>query len=612
MIRLNTDVLVIGSGGAGLRAALAVREKVPELEVMIVTKGNFIKDGVTGLSCSDRMAFHATLDSTEPLGKEAWKYHAQDIFEIGGLVSDQNLAEILAKNSKEAFGYLDELGVPFVKERGKVTQFVTDGSEYARACYTGPYTANHIAEFLGEKVVELKVLLFEKIMIYEVMLNEEGQIKGVWGVKIPTGELVFIEAPSIVLAAGGGGQVFVSNVYPDELTGDGYVMAVKCGAKLVNMEFIQIGLCSVKTKLACSGSFMRALPRIINDAGEDVLKKYGNKEVASELLKTLFSKGASWPASYEEASKIIDIVIAKENYLGKSVYLDYSQNPDYFDRGTLPQEIANWYMIEKKIDILKDKYFHSPLARLEAINKEAIKWLKERGIDLKKGENVEIAPSSQHFQGGVKINEKASTSVPGLFACGEVAGGQHGANRPGGSALLDTQVFGKIAGEEAALYVKNKNKESKITKGEIETIVKYFNFTFNKQKNYLREEINTIISESGGLLRTSNTLKEGLNRLNNIKEEDIVKNSVNIVDALECLNSWYLGKILLTAMYTRNESRGSHFMFNDLKTLIPVERDDGNWAYKYLTINLKESKVEIKKEQVKFGSEYAKSQSIFF
>ncbi len=605
MIRLNTDVLIIGSGGAGLRAAIAAKEKAPELDIRIVTKGEFTKDGVTGLSCSDRMAFHATLDSTEPVGKEAWKYHAQDIFKIGGLVSDQNLAEILAKNSKEAFNSLDEWGVPFVKEGKKIKQFVTDGSNYARACYTGPHTANHIAEFLGKKVVEMKIPFSEGTMIHEIMLDKDGQIKGAWGIEIPTGEAIFFETSTIILATGGGGQVFAFNAYPGRLTGDGYVAAAKAGAELVNMEFIQIGLCLVKTKLACSGSFMRALPRIINNDGKDVLKKYYSEKPPSEILKTLFSKGASWPASYEEASKMIDIAIAKENYLGKKVYLDYSQNPDCFYKEALLEEIINWYRMEKKTDILEDKYFNSPLARLEAINKETIKWLKERDIHLDKGGKVEIVPSIQHFQGGVKITEKASTSVLGLFACGEAAGGQHGANRPGGNALLDTQVFGKIAGEEAAVYVKSKNWQSKITEDEINVIIeKYFGFTFNQRKKDFREELTKIMSECGGLLRTPDNLKGGLNKLNNVKEEDIIMNSANIVEALECLNSWCLAKILLTAMSARNESRGAHFMFNDLKTLVPIERDDSNWAYKYLTISLKESKVEVKKEQVKFGPEY--------
>jgi len=145
----NCDVLVIGAGGAGLRAAIAAKEADSYLKIILVAKGKLGKSGVTVTACSDRMAFHTTLPFTKPGGKDNWKFHARDIYEIGGKVSDYNLAKILAKNSKDAFEYLDLLGVPFVKKNGRPEQFLTDDSEYPRACYTGPYTANDIEKALN-------------------------------------------------------------------------------------------------------------------------------------------------------------------------------------------------------------------------------------------------------------------------------------------------------------------------------------------------------------------------------------------------------------------------------------------------------------------------------
>ena len=274
---INCDVLIIGGGGAALRAAIAAKELNPNLKVMIATKGKLGKSGVTATACSDRMAFHATLSHTEPKSADNWKYHADDIYRIGGEVSDYNLAEILAKNSEEAFEYLDKLAVPFVKKNGRADQFVTDGSEYARACYTGPRTAVHIEEGLMRRFSEIDIEVLNFCMIAKLVLKE-GRVVG--AVAIDTQEkdindAVFaITSKAVILATGGGGLIYEYNVFPSGMTGDGYALAYEAGAKLVNMEFIQIGIASVKTKFNCSGSMMRSVPRLVNDKGEEFLKKY--------------------------------------------------------------------------------------------------------------------------------------------------------------------------------------------------------------------------------------------------------------------------------------------------------------------------------------------------
>jgi len=274
MQEYSCDVLIIGGGGAALRAALEIVEKEPSARVILVTKGKLGKSGVTATACSDRMAFHATLPFTEPQGEDNWRYHADDIYRIGGYVSDEDLAQILAKNSKEAFEYLDSLGVPWVKKEGRPEQFVTDGSKYARACYTGPYTANHIEEALIERIKTTSIKVLEDIMLVDLILSSSmDRVVGAFGLDIKD-NLVLFKAKTTILATGGAGEVFEINVYPDGMTGDGYAMAYRAGAELVNMEFIQIGLSSVKTKLACSGSMMRALPRLINDEGKEFLADY--------------------------------------------------------------------------------------------------------------------------------------------------------------------------------------------------------------------------------------------------------------------------------------------------------------------------------------------------
>ena len=182
MDQIQCDVLVVGSGGAGLRAAIEAKETLKRGKVVLAVKGPLGRCGVTATACSDRMAFHATLPYTEPVGSENWKYHAEDIYRIGGYVSDGDLASILARGSREAFEYLDRLGVPFAKKGdGSADQFVTDGSEYARACYTGPRTANHIEEALLKKISSMDIRIVDHCMISE-LIRYRGRVIGAFGI----------------------------------------------------------------------------------------------------------------------------------------------------------------------------------------------------------------------------------------------------------------------------------------------------------------------------------------------------------------------------------------------------------------------------------------------
>jgi succinate dehydrogenase/fumarate reductase flavoprotein subunit len=426
-----TDVLVLGGGGAGLRAAIQAESH--GAEVLLLTKGKLGSSGVTAIACSDRMAFHVTLPETEPGGPENWRYHADDIYVIGGYVSDYDLAETLARNSADAFYFLDSLGVPFVKKGGKPDQFVTDGSEYARACYTGPRTANDIHAALLRRLRQTSVRVRENAMAVELIVEpEDNAVVGALCLDIESQEFFAIAAHSIILATGGAGSAFKVNVYPGGMTGDGYSLACRAGAELVNLEFIQIGLSSVKTNLACSGSLMRAVPRLVNEDGEEFLAKhFPDGTTPLEIQTTVFRKGASWPVSQRETSRIIDIAVSREIARGKKVFLDYRANPDGFEFDALPEDIKRRYETEKKAPVTDEERRASPLHRLREINPDSIAWLREHDVDLKAGHTIEIAPAAQHFQGGVKINRHAETTVKNLYAAGECAGGQHGANRPG-------------------------------------------------------------------------------------------------------------------------------------------------------------------------------------
>lgn len=570
------DVLVVGGGGAALRAAAAAKERDKDCRVAIVTKGKLGTTGTTANSCSDRMAFHAVLEHTEPGGEDSWKYHADDIYRIGGEVSDYNLAAVLAKGSKEAFYYLKSLGVPFAMKDGKPDQFVTDGSEYARACYTGPKTAVHIEEALLKRIKELKPEVIKDSMIVDLALDD-GRVAGAIGVTRDN-ELFQVYAKAVILATGGGGEAYKYNVYPDGATGDGYILALNCGAELVNMEFIQIGLSNPQTKLACSGSIMRAVPRFVNDRGEEFLRRYFPEGINLETIyNTVFEKGASWPVSCEHLSSQIDIAVYKEMAGGRKVYLDFSGNPSGFGFGLLNEINRSRYLKEVKTEGMENFREESPIKRLEEINPPAIKWLKERGIDLKQGELLELVPAIQHFQGGVKINEKAETSIRGLYAAGECAGGQHGANRPGGNALMDCQVFGKIAGEEAVQYARRvkEDKNPAFTFSAVSS--KYIVDKAELDIGSFKQKVQETMALYGSVVRTEEGLEQGIKELKGLLLKGVVGD--NRYEAAEALNIYELSRVVLNAMKRRKESRGPHLYFNSFHDLRPVPNNDSYKQY---------------------------------
>jgi len=590
---VESDVLIIGSGGAALRSAIEAKVTFPGGRITILTKGEMGKCGVTAISCSDRMAFHATLPYTAPGGPDNWKHHARDIFQIGGFVSDADLAAILARESGEAFEFLDGLGVPFAKTaEGKADQFITDGSEYPRACYTGPRTANHIEEALVRRVSSMDIQVVEHCMACDLLL-EEGRVIGAIGVdtqegsKPLPGRLKIFLSKAVILATGGAGEMFAVHVYPPGMTGDGYAMAYRAGAELVNMEFIQIGPASVKTQLNCSGSFMRANPRFVNNQGEEFLPRYFLPDTPLSVIHNLcFEKGSTWPVSREKKTHRIDVGVSKETAQGRKVFLDYSRNPSGFRFQDLEARWQERYRRETKEDGKEEERNQSPLIRLKEINPESIEWLKENGINLEGGELLEIAEAGQHFQGGVKIRAKGNATLQSLYAAGECAGGQHGANRPGGNALLDGQVFGKITGQAAALEAKRNPGERKLSKRIVEPVLKRFE-DFKKGKlpaAAAREEVKRIVSQCASVVRTERELTEGLVKLEKIKGEGIFPDPRGVAFTLETENLLTVAEMVMRAALLRKESRGPHLFFTHFEDLEPVGIKDPEWQ-QYIVIH---------------------------
>ena len=594
--KISCQVLVVGGGVAGLRAAIATKEAAPDLKVLLVTKGILGRSGVTSVACSDRMAFHATLPETEPKGPDNWRYHAEDIYEIGGRVSDAHLATVLARNGGEAYRYLESIGVPFVKKGGRPHQFVTDGSDYPRALYTGPKTAVHIEEKLLEEFHRKNIDYMEKCQLCQIFTTD-GSVNGALIIESEDNKcgkqkerLVFIASPSIIMATGGGGEIFADNVFPRGNSGDGFAAAIKAGAELVNMEFIQLGVASLKTKLNFSGSLMRAIPKVVNEKGEEILFKYfPESNNPMEIYTHLFNKGASWPVTFEHKTHIFDIIVYKERAAGHRVFFDYSANPTGFSFEKLDVALRSRYEEEIKEEATPEKRSATPFNRLKEINPDTVLWLKERGVDLASGEKAEVAVCAQHFQGGIKINSRGETGVPGLYAAGECAGGQHGANRPGGNALLDGQVFGKICAENAVSYV-IKNQNIITTAPETEKWLEKINsyrIARGVSARTIRRKLQEIMSDFASVIRTEAGLLKGLEDLKKLKDVNMELDNNGLGYTLETEDMLIVAETVLTCALKRNESRGPHLRFEEYSNNEPIERKDPLWQ-KYLLVKREE------------------------
>ncbi len=586
----TADVIVAGGGGAGLRAAIAAKESLPELRVVLCVKGVLGRAGVTATACSDRMAFHATLPYTEPGGEDNWKFHADDVYRMGGQVSDGRLAAVQARGAGAAFEYLDKLGVPFAKgPDGRADQFVTDGSKYARACYVGPTTAVEIEKALVPRARELGVEVWEHSSVVSVLKGDAGECAGcvvVRGHEDREDDEGFENAPvrvaasAVVMATGGPGRAFATSVFPEGMTAEAAAAALEAGAELVNLEFIQIGLCNPATRLACSGTMMRALPRMVDESGTEFLPELLAGRSAAERQELVLRKGASWPVSLEEPSHVIDVACARARVAGP-IFLDFSRDPEGFDKEKFMADIKGWPLEAKglaaSLDEGGDAALATPFARLAVMNPKVVAWFKERGIDIAAGDRVEIAPSVQHFQGGIRIDERAVTRVPGLFACGEAAGGQHGANRPGGNALMDSQVFGRVAGESAAARASSRTpapgesfrvaarewleRASALPPAECDRVCR---------------EVARLLDASCGVLRTASALDDARAGIETLRSSFAKGNAddAKLVRAAEARGAVDFALALVESVAARPESRGPHLRFESADSPSPVPRDD--------------------------------------
>lgn len=567
----KTDVLVVGSGGAGLRAA--VEAKANGADVLMVNKGVSGETGCTKSAASDWMAFGAAFGHADPA--DAPKEHWIDIMVKGGLICEPPLCKNIAFNAPDRLMDLEKWGANFDKtEDGKFVQILSDGARYPRACGQGTDTGPVIIKVLMGRAREIGVEFADNISAVDLIMDDSGKVVGCWGVDTEADELVVFEAGAVVLAAGGAGKMFALNVFPDGMSGDGYAMAYRAGAEMVNMEFIQIGPSIVHPiHFALSGVFWRLNPHITNKHDEEFVPKYIPEGV--DIEEAIHVKGVSYPFTIRNASKWVDVAVYTEIAEGRGtehngIYMDISHNS--------PEVI-------------------------ESRARVPFNHLMKYGIDLRK-DKVEFAPAIQHFNGGVHIDVKAGSTIPGLYAAGENAGGQHGADRPGGNALADCQAHGKIAGESAAEFAKSRER-SELAGEVVEQAKKAYSELIAQHSGSAKidqaiADLNWVMWKNASVVRTAEGLRDIISHISSVAEPTVT--SDDIQDILAYRNILTVGEMVAESALMRDESRGTHYRsdctaVNDPKWLkqILVRREDDKMRLTTKPIELPPELQDLKK-----------------
>ena len=540
---IQTDVLIIGSGGAGSRAAIEVDNY--GLKATIVSKGLSFRSGCTGMA---EGGYNAVLKNVDE--EDSIKAHYNDTLKGGSYLNDAELVEILVNESPKRLIDLENYGALFDRtENGKIDQRPFGGQSYRRTCYQGDRTGAELLNALKEEIIKRNIECIEEVMITS-LITEENQVIGATGLNLKDSSLIYFKAKSTILASGGAGQLFPITSNTFQKNGDGYAIAYRAGANLIDMEQIQFHPTGMVMPESKKGVLVTEAVRaeggkLINNNGERFMEKYA-------------------PDKMELATR--DVV-------ARSIYKEIIEG-----RGT---ENGGVYL---DITHLDDEYIDEKLETM-------VLQFENVGVDIKH-EAIEVAPTAHHFMGGLKINTDTSTSLKNLFGAGEVCGGVHGANRLGGNALADTQVFGKIAGVSASKACKTTSLKTNVdmVKKEalrIESLIKKGSIKPEDFKNNIKE----LMWKKVSIVRNENDLNEALKELlemekqiKNMNVNNIKQYNDDLIKALEVINMIEICKLIVKSAILRRESRGAHFRSD-------FPENDDSWK-KSIVINKNKIKFE--------------------
>ncbi|HBA4840884.1 TPA: FAD-binding protein [Escherichia coli] len=441
----KTDALVVGSGAAGLRAAVELKRR--QQNVLIATAGLYM--GTSACSGSDKQTLFtaATAGNGDNFAKLA------EALASGGAM-DHDTAYVEAVGSLHTLGGLQYLGLELPEDRyGAILRYQTDHDEAGRATSCGPRTSRLMVKVLLKEVQRLAIPVLTSATVIKLLhqRDENGEDR-VAGAILATGHrahnpwgLAIVTAPNVVLATGGPGELYRDSVYPRKCFGS-LGLALEEGLTLTNLTESQFGIGTPRSTFPwnLSGTYVQVIPYIysVDAEGNEYNFLADYYRTTQELASNIFRKGYQWPFHatrvMDFGSSLLDMAVAQEQQSGRQVFMDFNRNPVAVP-GDLP------FSLDRLDDDVRaylennDALAQSPIERLQRMNPLSISLYKMHGYDLT-AQPLQFAMNNQHMNGGIEVDIWGQTSLPGCFAVGEVAG-THGVTRPGGAALNAGQVF---------------------------------------------------------------------------------------------------------------------------------------------------------------------------
>lgn len=527
--RVTTDVLVIGAGGAGLRSAIEVYDSGVK-KVVVIGKSKK-GDAHTVLATG---GINAALGTMDP--KDNYLIHAADTLKEGWFIADYKEVITLCKNAPNAIKELIDWGAEFHREKdGRLTQRFFGAHTYRRTCFSGDQTGKEIMRVLLKEVKKRKIEFLGNIFIVS-LLKAGSRITGALGIDFGNGKFVIFNAKAVILAAGGYTKVYSrSSSRSYENHGDGAALAFDSGVSLVDMEMVQFHPTGMIYPKNVAGTLVTEAVRgeggiLLNSKLERFMKKYDKKNM--EL----------GPRDFVSRCVYTEIIEGRATPHG-GVWLDITMLP----KSKILDRLPKMYEQFKEFD----------------------------HIDISK-ERMEVAPTAHYTMGGVDVSSKGETKIRGLYAVGETVGQIHGANRLGGNSLLETLVFGRIIGKDAAAFSK-RNKLQRINSNEIqESMDRIENLLGNGKTEVesVRERLQETMWKYVGIARDEKRLKLGLKEIEKIKKDfknikirKGLKDNIELKMFLETEKMFGLCEAIIESAIMRKESRGAHYRTDYPKTL---------------------------------------------
>ena len=560
--RYRFDVVVIGAGGAGLRAAVEARQA--GLRVAIICKSLF---GKAHTVMAEGGAAAAMGNVNE---NDGWKVHFRDTMRGGKFLNNWRMAELHAKESPDRIWELETWGALFDRTKdGRISQRNFGGHEYPRLAHVGDRTGLELIRTMQQKIVAMQqkdakehgdaekyLKVFAELTITEV-IKDGKKVAGVYGYWRETGDEVLFEAPAVILATGGIGKSFKITSNSWEGTGDGHALALKAGSALVDMEFVQFHPTGMVWPPSVRGILVTESVRgdggvLTNNQGKrfmfdyipEVFKdKYADNEAEADRWYKDQNNNRRPPELLprDEVARAINAEVkAGRGSEHGGVYLDVSKRlPAEEIKRRLP---SMWHQFKELAD-----------------------------VDITE-QPMEVGPTCHYVMGGVKVDPDtaAAYGVEGLFAAGEVAGGMHGSNRLGGNSLSDLLVFGRRAGAGAAEYVKSlAGKAPEASDKAIAKAHDHLNAPFTRDGDEnpyaLHQELQNVTQDLVGIIRTEKELVDALEKLDSIRARAARVKATGgkafnpgFHLAIDLENMLLVSESIARSALERQESRGGH------------------------------------------------------